>query len=179
MIVDSSWSSTVLYPVKLSPFSIALYKTGWWFPPLWKNESQLGRFFPMYGKMFQTTNQYIVRLVQSIVYGRSNMMKLRLDSWTWTWKNKTSSKPPTSIHGGFHKWVPQNHPFQWHFLLSSSHCGVSPWLGKSHLKWITTITITLQGGSSLPNKTGKASWESWATPARGMNHAVAAIASYS
>ena len=38
---------------------IYIYKSGWWFQPLWKYESQLGVFFPIHGKikMFQTTNQ--------------------------------------------------------------------------------------------------------------------------
>ena len=35
-----------------------LYTSGWWFQPLWKNISQLGRIIPyIMEKMFQTTNQ--------------------------------------------------------------------------------------------------------------------------
>ena len=36
------------------------YLPGWWFEPLWKNISQLGWLFPIYGRikfMFQTANQ--------------------------------------------------------------------------------------------------------------------------
>ena len=41
--------------------------SGWWFQPPWKNISQLGWLFPIYGNikfMFQTTNQTYTKLWQ-------------------------------------------------------------------------------------------------------------------
>ena len=53
-------------------FYIYIYKSGWWFQPLWKYESQLGVFFPIHGKikMFQTTNQKCICVHVCVCAGR-------------------------------------------------------------------------------------------------------------
>ena len=55
---DKNWSQHMICNWK-GYFLINSY-TGWGFQPLWKNISQLGVLFPIYGKKkkFQTTNQY-------------------------------------------------------------------------------------------------------------------------
>ena len=72
------------------PFSLGLIMTGWWYtyPSEKYYESQLGWFFPIYGKifknMFQTTNQMIYKPIVRI----SNMAWMNINNcnifWPWS-----------------------------------------------------------------------------------------------
>ena len=55
---------------RVESWTTIFFRPGWWFQPLWKNMSQLGLLFPLYGKikfMFQTTNQHVIYIV-GLVY---------------------------------------------------------------------------------------------------------------
>ena len=71
----SHWGTQKVAPGNYGEITICHYNsvyiyihTGWWFQPLWKIwYSQMGLLFPIYGKIFQTTNQYLISTVKSIV----------------------------------------------------------------------------------------------------------------
>ena len=79
-------------------FDWAFIISGWWFEPLWKNISQLGWLFPIYGKiklMFQTTNQ--ISLDQPSTQWKSQRLWWSHFHFTLRWSSNRKAQTESTI----------------------------------------------------------------------------------